>query len=168
MGGVKLKTWLEPHAVDLVKVIITKEMTEVVKFLKLNLLEEITSEFLQAWTWESILHPCISVAPMLYSFLVCAAQSNLAKKNKLKTPDIYHSYAAGACTLNMEPEICSTFLSFSVGYRVSTKSHQCPAMLRAINILLGGEWAIASMAVRSLTFLGPKVKNFEPRYSSLL
>jgi hypothetical protein len=83
-GKKKLRSWMQPHALEIVCEAIDKEIDSVTKEEVLPGISAITPEFIKSWTVEDVCEQ----APFLTKVLLRAAQTSRAKeKNKKKHPE---------------------------------------------------------------------------------
>lgn len=86
-GRAKLRSWMRPHALELVCSVIDEEMDPVNKTNVLPGLAAITPGFIKSWTSWTIANT-YDRAPYLTEILLRAAETSLTKeKNKRKQPD---------------------------------------------------------------------------------
>ncbi|KAI0046675.1 hypothetical protein FA95DRAFT_1493692 [Auriscalpium vulgare] len=91
-GLIKMKTWMKPHAIELVELTVYEEMSVVQSQLYLPSLESVTASFIDTWSRDTILAPAAAAAPTLRRLLLSAAETDSAKaKNKKKSPEIWAS-----------------------------------------------------------------------------
>lgn len=83
-GKQKLRSWMQPHALEIVSEVIDEEMDAISQKDILPGVSAITPDFIKSWTVADVSER----APFLTAVLIRASQTSLAKeKNKIKHPE---------------------------------------------------------------------------------